>query len=252
MEVGKGICRDNGGNFGEWRFGIDTVAGPNTPDINENWTYRCPLQCPDESTYPSIIDPATKSYPLIGPYIYATGVGPTRAGETCKVDGEASPADCRYAGTTHVCIGENTEDDPNKFTNERPYMFFYDEKRHEFLYQLVCDGAGELGKLPQIKMVNNEDLATKTYVNYPVDIAKFKKGATADPSDVNELWDIFVDWNGYVDPVTRRIGKLAAFTKFQNNFCTEYVEATSTACWEKCANCANLQTSDSDDLKFDC
>ena len=170
----------------------------------------------------------------------------------CNVDGEASPADCRYAGTTHICIGENTENDPNKFTNERPYMFFYDEKRHEFLYQLVCDGAGELGKLPQLKMINNEDLVTKTYVNYPVDIAKFKKGATADPSDVNELWDVFVDWNGYVDPVTRRIGKLAAFIKFQNNFCTEYVEATSTACWEKGANCANVQTSDSNDLRADC
>jgi len=251
-EVGKGICRDNGGIFGEWRFGVDTVTGPDTPDINEDWTYGCPLQCPDEATYPAIIDPATKSYPLIGPYIYATGRGRTRAGEICKVNGEASPADCRYAGTTHVCIGEDTEKDHTKFTNERPYMFFYDDKRHEFLYQLVCDGAGELGKLPQLKMENNEDLANEIYVDYPVNITKFKKGSTADPTDNNELWHMYVDWNGFEDPATRRIGKLAAFTNFAKHFCTEYVQATSTACWEKDANCANVQTSDSFDLTADC
>ena len=54
-----------------------------------------------------------------------------------------------------------------------------------------------------IKMVNNEDLADAMYVDYPVDIVKFKKGATPNKDDANELWKMYVDWNGFEDPEAR-------------------------------------------------
>lgn len=143
-----------------------------------------------------------------------------------------------YAGTTHICIGENNESDPKKYSKERPYMFFYNEKTHQFLYQLVCDGIGEDSKLPQLKMVNNEDYAYSQYVDYPVDVVKFKKGATPDSDDANELWKMLVDWNGYKDPVTKQAGQLAAFIGVAHpNLCKEYVSPTAMACWkEDCDN----------------
>jgi len=41
---------------------------------------------------------------------------------------------------THVCIGEDQGFDPNKFSEERPYMFFYDEKSQTRVGELICDG----------------------------------------------------------------------------------------------------------------
>ena len=41
---------------------------------------------------------------------------------------------------THVCIGEEQGFDPNKFSEERPYMFFYDEKSQTRVGELTCDG----------------------------------------------------------------------------------------------------------------
>ena len=227
MTVGTGICRNNGGYFGEWRFGIN--------DFDDS-----PADCKSEpgggftdcgaDTYPTIFDPATTAYPITG----ATWLDGD--GEACTdADGRAQRTNS-YAGTTHICIGENIDTDYAKFSDERPYMFFYNEKTHTFLYQLVCDGAGTEGKLPQLKMVNNEDLADEMYVDYPVDITKFKKGTTADPADNNELWNAFVDWNGYADAPNNQVGQLAAFIQTANPyFCQEYFglgEGATISCWD--------------------
>jgi len=233
MTVGTGICRDNGGYFGEWRFGIADydAAGLCTDDP----TLANPqVACPDE-TYPSIIDPATTPYPITG----ATWL--KADGDVCTVpagdafEGEAL-RNSAYAGATHVCIGENIDTDYAKFSDERPYMFFYNEKTHTFLYQLVCDGAGTEGKLPQLKMVNNEDLAHELYVDYPVDITKFKKGTTSDPADNNELWNAYVDWNGYAPNSNNQVGQLAAFIQTANPyFCQEYIgtgDGATISCWD--------------------
>ena len=226
MTVGTGICRDNGGYFGEWRFGINEFDGiaANCKDMPGGAI----TQCADDTTYPTIFDPATTAYPITG----ATWLDGD--GEACTVGGVAQRTDS-YAGTTHICIGENIDTDYAKFSDERPYMFFYNEKTHTFLYQLVCDGAGTEGKLPQLKMVNNEDLADEMYVDYPVDITKFKKGTTADPADNNELWNAYVDWNGFSSP---SVGQLAAFIQTANPyFCQEYIGAPGTdgatiSCWD--------------------
>lgn len=233
MTVGTGICRDNGGYFGQWRFGIN--------DFDEN-----PGLCYEDQadsatncgagTYPTIFDPATTAYPISGPTWL------NEDGETCTSGGVARRTN-GYAGTTHICIGENIDTDYAKFSDERPYMFFYNEKTHTFLYQLVCDGAGTEGKLPQLKMVNNEDLAHELYVDYPVDITKFKKGTTADPADNNELWNAYVNWNGYADD-NNQVGQLAAFIQTANPyFCQEYVGVNggaSISCWDN--DCTGAQS----------
>ena len=41
---------------------------------------------------------------------------------------------------THVCIGEEHGSDPNRFSEERPYLTFYDEKTTEVVGKLTCDG----------------------------------------------------------------------------------------------------------------
>ena len=226
MTVGTGICRDNGGYFGQWRFGINNFG--ESPGECLNVPTSNTTDCATD-TYPTIFDPATTAYPITG----ATWL--KNDGDVCTVSGVAQRNDA-YAGTTHICIGENIETDYSKFSYERPYMFFYNDKTHTFLYQLVCDGAGTEGKLPQLKMVNNEDLADKLYVEYPVDITKFKKGTTADPADNNELWNAYVDWIGYADDRLNQVGQLAAFIKTANPyFCQEYVglgDGTPISCWD--------------------
>ena len=234
MTVGTGICRENGGYFGEWRFGVGDLE---FPALSEG-CYDTPLngegtpvatKCAD-GTYPAIIDPATTIYPVSGATYLSS------EGSVCLDGGGVAIRNDAYADTTHICIGENIDTDYAKFSDERPYMFFYNEKTHTFLYQLVCDGAGTEGKLPQLKMVNNEDLADDLYVDYPVDITKFKKGTTADPDDNNELWNAYVDWNGYADDSNKQIGQLAAFIKTANPyFCQEYVGingGASVSCWD--------------------
>mmetsp|Transcript_13009 Transcript_13009/g.28140 ORF Transcript_13009/g.28140 Transcript_13009/m.28140 type:complete len:342 (+) Transcript_13009:1249-2274(+) len=233
MPVGEGICRDNGGNFGEWRFGIEEVTKPLC-----NFAGNCPQ--PDEfldaTTFPVLIDPATTRYPLTGT-TYTDGDG-----EICKNDNGQAIRGCNYAGTTHICIGENTEEDFTKYSKERPYMFFYNEKTHRFLYQLVCDATGQEGKLSQLKMINNEVLADDQYINWPVDIVKFKKGPTPDPNDGNNLWSMYVDWNGFKD-AAKQAGELAAFTSVTHpSHCTEYVGATTLACWTDDCDAANVPT----------
>jgi len=225
LPIGQGICRDNGGNFGEWRFGIEEVEAPPC-----ELSGSCQANA-DTNTFPVLIDTANTRYPITGPSFTDSDTG-----ELCKYgDGEAIRG-CNYAGTTHICISENIEDDPTRYSNERPFMFFYNEKTHQYLYQLVCDGIGEEGKLPELKMVNNEDLADATYVNYPVDVVKFKKGATPNKEDSNELWKMYMDWDGFEDPDTRRIGKLASFIGVANpKLCKEYVSATDKPCWKE--NC---------------
>ena len=264
MTVGTGICRNNGGYFGEWRFGVNefeegTDAGQcfnnqidlgtfnvTTGDFNDDQDSD---DCAEEDTsFPTIFDPATTSYAITG----ATWV--KNDGTECKSpDGEAYRTNA-FAGTTHICIGENIDTDYKKFSEERPYMFFYNEKTHTFLYQLVCDGAGTEGKLPQLKMVNNEDLAHEMYVDYPVDITKFKKGTTADPADNNELWNAYVDWNGFADDYNQ-VGQLAAFIKTANPyFCQEYVgldKGATISCWDNdCTDALGTYTANVDEDSF--
>lgn len=232
MTVGTGICRDNGGYFGEWRFGVnefgkdDTAAGT---CYNTQGLTGASCAAGAGTTFPTIFDPATTAYSISG----ATWL--KNDGKQCKSPSGEVYRNNAYADTTHICIGENIDTDYAKFSDERPYMFFYNEKTHTFLYQLVCDGAGTEGKLPQLKMVNNEDLADDLYVDYPVDITKFKKGTTADPADNNELWNAYVDWNGYADN-SNQVGQLAAFIQTANPyFCQEYVGingGASVSCWD--------------------
>ena len=152
------------GYFGKWWFGVEETI---VEYIDQTNTVRTVTD-----TFPVIVDPATNRYPITGTtYTEVNGNGNK---EVCKVDGEAQRA-FNYAGTTHVCIGESTSEDYNTYSDERPYLFFYNEKTNEFLYQLVCDGIGEEGRLPMIKMVNNGGVASDKYVNYPVDITKYKK-----------------------------------------------------------------------------
>ena len=232
IPVGQGICRDNGGAFGKWRFGIEEVE---TPPCELS---GCRMSMDETDLFPVLIDPANTRYPITG-----TTFTDSETGEVCKNGFGEAIRGCNYAGTTHVCISENIESDPNRYSNERPYMFFYDEKSHQYLYQLVCDGIGEEGKLPELKMVNQEGLADAMYVDYPVDIVKFKKGATPNTDDSNELWKMYVDWNGFEDPETRRIGKLASFIGVAHNkFCKEYVSATDKACWKEDCNDGSVAT----------
>ena len=241
LPIGEGICRDNGGAFGEWRFGIEEVE---TPPCEV--TSKCRIDT-ETSTFPVLIDPANTRYPITG-----TTFTNSETGKVCKNGLNEAVRGCNYAGTTHICISENIEDDPNRYSEERPYMFFYDEKSHQYLYQLVCDGIGEEGKLPELKMVNNEDLADATYVNYPVDIVKFKKGATPNKADANELWKMYMDWNGFEDPDTRRIGKLASFIGVAHpKMCREYVSATDKPCWKEDCNDGSVETPE-DYERVDC
>ena len=41
---------------------------------------------------------------------------------------------------SHVCIGEEQGFDPNRYSKERPYMTFYNEKTHKVVGSLKCDG----------------------------------------------------------------------------------------------------------------
>mmetsp|Transcript_3562 Transcript_3562/g.6188 ORF Transcript_3562/g.6188 Transcript_3562/m.6188 type:complete len:479 (-) Transcript_3562:134-1570(-) len=99
---------------------------------------------------------------------------------------------------THVCIGEEQGFDPNKFSEERPYMFFYDEKSQSRVGELTCDGTdgvdGEnLGQSSIIKLIDNSEIGE--LAEYPISIVKFKKGQTPDPEDDNSLWWIEYDAN---------------------------------------------------------
>ena len=239
LPIGEGICRDNGGAFGKWRFGIEEVE---TPPCEV--TAECRIDTAT-NTFPVLIDPANNRYPVTG-----TTFTDSETGDVCKNAADEAIRGCNYAGTTHICISENIEDDPNRYSNERPFMFFYDEKSHQYLYQLVCDGIGQEGKLPELKMVNQEDLADAMYVDYPVDIVKFKKGATPNKEDVNELWRMYVDWNGFDDLETKRRGKLASFIGVAHpNLCKEYVSPTDKACWKE--DCDDVETPDDYELN-DC
>ena len=103
-----------------------------------------------------------------------------------------------------------------------------------------------------IKMVNNEDLADAMYIDYPVDIVKFKKGATPNKDDANELWKMYVDWNGFEDPEARRIGKLASFIGVAHpKLCGEYVSATDKPCWKENCNDGSVETPE-DYQRVDC
>ena len=215
----------------KWRFGIEEVETPPC-----ELSGKCPVSFEPSDTFPVLIDPALTRYPITG-----TTFTDSNTGDICRNGYDEAIRGCNYAGTTHVCIGEDIEANANRYSNERPYMFFYNEKTHQFLYQLVCDGIGEEGKLPQLKMVNHEALADATTVDYPIDMVKFKKGATPYTDDSNELWKMYVDWNGFEDPATRRRGKLASFIGVAHTkFCTEYVSATDRACWKE--DCSNVDT----------
>ena len=104
---------------------------------------------------------------------------------------------------THVCIGEEHGTDGGYwYSQERPYLFFYNEKTHQYVGELTCDdtdgGDGEnLGKPSILKMV--ELSYTGQYVDYGdegITVTKFKKGETEDPDDNNALFEIIVQKEG--------------------------------------------------------
>ena len=104
---------------------------------------------------------------------------------------------------THVCIGEDHGTDGGQFySQERPYLFFYNEKTHQYVGELSCDDTdgddGEnLGKPSILKMV--ELSYTGQYVDYGeegIAVTKFKKGQTEDPYDNNALFEILVKKEG--------------------------------------------------------
>lgn len=41
---------------------------------------------------------------------------------------------------THVCIGEDHENNPARYSDECPFLFFYNDKTHTYEGQLTCDG----------------------------------------------------------------------------------------------------------------
>jgi len=126
---------------------------------------------------------------------------------------------------THLCIGEEHGLVPNRYSKERPYLTLYDEKIHEVVGSLTCDGTdGEnrknIGQSTILKLVDQADVGP--YADYPLTIVKLRKGQTSDPTDDNSLWDITVgepsptatgldlesflhynadkcEWNSYVD-----------------------------------------------------
>ena len=62
---------------------------------------------------------------------------------------------------THLCIGEKHGFDPNQYSQERPYMTLYDEKSHEIVGSLTCDGTD--GKVCKIAALFIEDLNVRSY-----------------------------------------------------------------------------------------
>ena len=100
-----------------------------------------------------------------------------------------------FVGATHLCIGEiRGDDDPSAYSEERPWLIVYNEKRNDYMATLICDGAeaslwdGTESKRTLLKMVNNQDI--DTYTSYPVSVLKLKKGTTKDPNDDDALWKI--------------------------------------------------------------
>ena len=96
---------------------------------------------------------------------------------------------------THLCIGEEHGFDPNRYSKERPYLTFYDEKTHTVVASLTCDGTDgkndeNIGQSTLLKLTDNADVGP--YADYPLTIVKLKKGQTEDPNDDNSLWEITV------------------------------------------------------------
>ena len=101
------------------------------------------------------------------------------------------------ADVTHLCIGEDTAESFSTYSNQRPFMHFYNEKTNKFTGRLVCDGtdgrdASNLNKQTLLKMVDHTDMEGP-YVDYPVTLLKFRKGQTEDRADDNYLWKIVYD-----------------------------------------------------------
>ena len=55
---------------------------------------------------------------------------------------------------SHVCIGEEHGFDPNRYSKERPYMTLYNEKTHEVVGSLTCDGTDGGVSILHIYVVN--------------------------------------------------------------------------------------------------
>ena len=136
---------------------------------------------------------------------------------------------------THLCIGEERGFDPNRYSQERPYLTFYDEKTHTVVASLTCDGTDgkndeNIGQSTLLKLTDNADVGP--YADYPLTIVKLKKGQTEDPNDDNSLWNIAVgeplpnldlpsivnfnadkcEWVSYVDTFQELQRRIAAAT----------------------------------------
>ena len=80
----------------------------------------------------------------------------------CLCNGERS--------VTQICIGEDTNYAQNRYSQERPYLVFYDENSHEYVGEVTCDGTDgdkdkNLGKPTMLRMVDNSKVGTCTLWN---------------------------------------------------------------------------------------
>ena len=111
------------------------------------------------------------------------------------------------ADVTHVCIGEDHGYEEGTYSQERPYLLFYDEKLQKNVGEVRCDGTDgkddeNIGKPSILKMVDNSHLGPYVdYGEFGITVTKFKKGQTEDPLDFNGLFEISVDKNGMGEAV---------------------------------------------------
>ena len=85
---------------------------------------------------------------------------------------------------SHVCIGEERDPRPDKYSNQRPYLYFYDEKTQRTVGNLTCDGTdgfnGEnLDKPTILKMVDNSEVGICESIGWLVDTNEKTKSECA-------------------------------------------------------------------------
>ena len=71
-------------------------------------------------------------------------------------------AEYRTARVSHICIGEDTDYNSNKTSQERPYLIFYDDNIYENVAELTCDSTdgdngSNLDKPTFLKMTDNSE-----------------------------------------------------------------------------------------------
>lgn len=59
------------------------------------------------------------------------------------------------------------EEDPTRYSAERPYVFFYNEKDTCFCNRLSVTLLARKSRLPRLKVINNGAIANDQFVKYP-------------------------------------------------------------------------------------